>query len=254
MLKPKTKTIRDLYEEVGDSGLFYRCLDDSIGLSVVERKMVDKFIKFDFNSFKIFDMFTTTQDLLDYLTVYCHSMAYKWKGLIDSTKFDYDPIANVDGTETRTRLASDNFRDGLVTTVLDAQSTDNATTESEQNIATRNNTHSDGTHKQTTKDSVINSSSMKESQEVTNAHTANATDTLGGGKDTQKIDSGRTIENDSLQTVTNRESENFKEVFERHGNIGVTSTQNLIEQQRRVVDYNVLRAIAHDVALVICMP
>lgn len=252
MLKMKKKTISDLYNEVDN--IFFQSTDSTFGLTERERHIVDSLIKYDFNSFIIFDMFKSTEQLLDYMNVFCDSMKYKWSGLIDTTKFDYDPIANVDGTETRTRLASDNFKDGLTTTVLDAQSTEDATTESEQNIATRNNSHSDGTHKQTTKDSVINSSSLKESQEVTDAHTANATDTIGGGKDTQKVDIGRKVENDSLQTVTNRESENFKELFERHGNIGVTSTQNLIEQERSVLDYNVLRSIAHDVALVICMP
>ena len=116
MWKPKTKKIKDIYDEL-ESGLFVVSTDSTFGLSERERHIIDDLIKFDFNSFTIFEMFKSNEDLLSYLNVYCDSMKYKWKGLIDTTKFDYDPIANVDGTETRTRLASDNFKDGLVTTV-----------------------------------------------------------------------------------------------------------------------------------------
>lgn len=252
MWSPKTKTINDLYLE--DSNIFFNSTDSTFGLSERERNIVDNLIRYDFNSFKIFDMFKSTEQLLDYLNVYCDSMRYKWKGLIDSTKFDYDPIANVDGTETRTRLASDNYKDGLVTTVLDGERNESSTQDTTQTIASRSNTHSDGTHVTTNEQSVINSTSLKTDSKSTDSHTVNATDSIGGGTDTSKIDVGRKVEDDSLTTVTNRESENFKEVFERHGNIGVTSTQNLIEQQRNVLDFNVLRTIAHDVATVICMP
>lgn len=253
MWKPKTKKIRDIYDEL-ESGLFFVSTDSTFGLSERERHIIDDLIKFDFNSFTIFEMFKSNEDLLSYLNVYCDSMKYKWKGLLDTTKFDYDPIANVDGTETRTRLASDNYKDGLVTTVTDNEQNETSTQDTTQTIANRSNTHNDGTHKQTNNQSVINSSTMKKDSETLDEHTTNATDTIGGGTDTSKIDVGRKVENDNLTTETTRESENFKEVFERHGNIGVTSTQNLIEQQRNVLDYNVLRVIAHDVALVICMP
>ena len=228
--------------------LFYDASTSLNFLSENDRRNIDTIIKNEFTSYEIFAHLQDYETLVDYLTVFASSMAYKWDNLIKTTKLDYNPIWNVDGTEIRKRSADDNFtQESGTTNVTD----DIGERTSTSTVGERTNKSTPGKVTQLTENAVVNSDKLKTANKVTTENTSQTVDTIGQGVDTLKSNATKDEKNILHGKKT---SESFNEELVRTGNIGVTSTQSLIEQERRVVDFNILRTIAHDVAYVICMP
>lgn len=204
----KIRTISDLFVELGVGGLFPLISSSLTFLTEQEKKDVDTLLRYNYSSFIMFDMFKSNEQLLEYLTTFCRSMSYKWEKLKDTTELDYNPIWNVDGTETRTRLASDNY--------------------TQESGTTKNN---NGKNTTTSNSAVINKTTLKNDGNIVNEQNT-----------------------DAVMTHGKKVAENYKEVYERGGNIGVTSTQNLMQQERDIVDFNLIEVITKDIAMAICMP
>ena len=228
--------------------LFYDASVSLNFLSESDRRSIDTIIKNEFTSYEIFSHLQDYETLVDYLTVFASSMAYKWDNLIKTTKLDYNPIWNVDGTEIRKRSAVDNYTQESGTTNVTEDIGERTNTST---IGERINKSTPGKVTQLTENAVVNSDKLKTANKVTTENTSQTVDTLGQGIDT--IKSNPATDTKEIQHGK-KTSESFNEEFTRTGNIGVTSTQSLIAQQRRIVDFNILRTIAHDVAYVICMP
>lgn len=225
--------------------------DASITLSFLtndEKDMIDTIIRNDFYSYELFDHLQDYDTLVEYLTVFCSSMAYKWDNLLKTTKLDYNPIWNIDGTEIRTRDATDNYTQESGNTVTENSIGERNTTSTS---GARSNSTTPGKVTQLKENAVINSDKLKTAEKITTENSTQTIENIGQGTDTFK--SNATSDNQEI-THGKKTSESLNERFTRQGNIGVTSTQSLITQERNVVDFNLLRTIAHDVAYVICMP
>lgn len=137
----------------------------------------------------------------------------KWNKLYETTQIEYNPIWNVDAEEERSISREIN------------------TSKNETDSNTKNTTiNSDATE-----NSVYAFNSTEAVPSNTVSHTGSQTETDG-----------------NTHIATNRDTENTTETFVRQGNIGVTSTQNLIKQERDVVDFIVWDTIYKDIASELC--
>lgn len=161
-----------------------------------------------------------------------------WEELYDTTQYEYNPIWNKDGTivelETRNLAGSDHTTDN--TDRIDNLQDKNTrnTTDTDTKNLTDGNTHS-----------VYGFNSSTAAPESKDEGTQGGTDTITHtGADTldhtgrQDID--RTFQKNTTDTGT------IKHERTEQGNIGLTSTQELIEKQRSVVEFNIMDVIIKD--------
>lgn len=140
-----------------------------------------------------------------------------WQKLYDSTQLEYNPIWNKDGTITETRHL---------------EKTEN---ETRNNTETRD-LESGAETTATGKTAGYNSSALQNQDQTT---------TTGSGTDTGTVtNNGRasnTGEHD--ETVTRRET----------GNIGITTTQQMLKEQRDVVQFDIYKYIIQDFKSMYCI-
>lgn len=209
-----------------------------------------------------------------------------FKKLWETMHFEYNPIENYDRVEEYTRDTSGNVTtnstsevnsNDIVNTTDVNESTDDTTYTygSEENTTSSNSENASVSNKETTSGSenVINSSSAFNESTFSNDSQSNTTksaevnttgsttnDTNGtstlskSGNDVQSHvgSDNRTIEeertNSSQATGKNEEERTDVETFTSrvHGNIGVTTSQQMIEAEREVVQFHVYDFIASE--------
>lgn len=181
----------------------------------------------------------------------------KYLKLIELNGYQYNPLWNVDGLETEThegdfihkfnetktnsRDATDTFaprQSDTVTTTYTGQSTDYGDVTSFDYHGsvvdpTNPSTGEEGTRKYIPKDRLIHDKS-KETETVANTH---------NGEDVTKYTGTYTDEH----TGDNTETDNRKITTERHGNIGVTKTQELIKSERENLMFNIIDVFFSDI-------
>ena len=164
-----------------------------------------------------------------------------WNELFDTTQYEYNPIWNKDGTveETITR--------DLATT--EDVSDNNTRTDNLTELQTRNLAG-------TTSDSGSSTESVYGFNSSTAAPASSNTATSGGSTtDTGTVTVGntgtqtdnRTVDRDTTDTGTITSSRT------EQGNIGLTSTQDLIKAQREVVQLNLYDVIIKDFIARFCL-
>ena len=161
-----------------------------------------------------------------------------WAELYATTQYEYNPIWNKDGVRIEDRHLKG----------TDYRTDDHSTTRTHTDTITR--THTDTvttTHglTVTTDDSIYgynSSTAAPESKEVaaqsgttSDAHTGSITDAHTGS-----------ITDKDTGTIKHDTSDTGKVTYTEQGNIGVTSTQSLILEQRDVVKFNILDVIIQD--------
>lgn len=179
------------------------------------------------------------------IDIWSKKQAPVWDELYKTTKYDYNPIWNVDG-----KVVEDRDLKGT-----DYRTDDHTTTRTHLDTVTR--THLDTmttTHglTVTTDDSVYgynSSTKAPESEQVaaqsgtsSDAHTGTISDAHTG-----------TITDGDSGTVKHDTSDSGKVTTTRTGNIGVTSTQSLIKEQREVVEFNIVDVIVNDFSNRFCL-
>ena len=146
-----------------------------------------------------------------------HQLApYKWQKLFESVNLVYNPIWNVDGIETTVygEHITTDANGARITSTVNGQKHTNSEYYTVPYDSTTD--HKTGSD-QTTTDSVTDTTTA---EAVTDMNTSGA----------------------HTDTVT------------RQGNIGVTSTQNLIKQEREIVNFNLYHTILMDVVDAITIP
>lgn len=193
-----------------------------------------------------------------------------WQELYDTTQYEYNPIWNKDGTflETQTRdLAG--TEDWTDTHNLDLKDTFNKEDKTTYNIEDKTTYNSEdketrnlaGTNDTTQTNSVygFNSSSAatKDSSVIDQDTSDTGTDTFNKtGTDTINKTGTDTLNQtgtiDRADTGTLKRDRDITDTGtitierEEHGNIGVTSTQSMIKEQREVVQLNMTDVIIND--------
>lgn len=164
---------------------------------------VDYDIEYGLIQFPNLALVSPDQVIVDALVRNCvHSNAYKWEKLYNTTILEYNPIWNVDGTETETHVlgATTNTKvyGDSTSTATASQVPDDMTTEKEVG------------------------------KSVTNRATYTDTDSNAAHTD----------------TITRV----------RSGNIGVTKTQDMINDEREVANFNYIKTIMTDLVNAISYP
>ena len=148
-----------------------------------------------------------------------------WEDLYNSTVLEYNPIWNKDGTITETEAEGINRK------------ADN--TETRNLTGSRNETRN-------LADSVTHSVYGYNSSTAAPESTSSGTDT---GTDNISLTDAGTIKNNGTGT----EDRNVTRKRVEQGNIGVTSTQQLIKEQREVVEFSIIEKIITDFKQQFCL-
>lgn len=152
-----------------------------------------------------------------------------WTKLLATTQFEYNPIWNFDRTEEykdRTeRAATDETETGSTVTGNEtANGTVNRSESSEEKVSAEN---------------------------VTNYQPDNKTENAIDEKNKQTTDNTTTAKGNEKNTSS--EKTDFSHSARLFGNIGVTTTQQMIEAERQVVRYTVIEEIAADYRDAFCL-
>ena len=137
------------------------------------------------------------------ISVWSHKEIKIWEKLYNTTTLDYNPIDNYDRTETETTT---NERTNT------ANGTQDNTTTNDLTIV------SDNTHKVAGYDSgnLVTSES-----------------------DNGTVDNTGTVTNNITSNSTSNDTDNGTRTLHSRGNIGVTTTQQMIEQERNISKFNI---------------
>lgn len=213
--------------------------------------------------------------------------AYKYKKLYETLALEYNPIDNYDRTETTERTleasggvtanydkvkttdsvgaTSASTQHGAVTTTTSHGATTTTTNDGVQEIVEiQGETASDTINKKSAMDRnslATDNESTTTTDEATNTTRMGAkTTTVGTGQYSDSVstptytDTATTqaatnsSQTDAREDVTESENNESEQIETRaRGNIGVTTTQQMIEQERSVSDFSFLSVIAHDI-------
>lgn len=192
-----------------------------------------------------------------HLLVYSLSLEkeYKWKTLLATEHFDYNPIENYDRNEheevTRSKGSQENsttFGAQENSTTFGAQ--ENSTTFGATSATTADLAHTDTTTNET---SAENSAVYQPDEQSTAAYGATST-TVTSTAHTDTTNNGTHTDTFNNGTHTDTFSEGSREDGEErdlrvHGNIGTVTGQDMVKQEREVADFDALLEIAHDIVL-----
>ena len=173
-----------------------------------------------------------------------------WVELYDTTQYEYNPIWNKDGkiVETRDLKATEDVKENV-------DRIDNLTDKTTRNLKDENVRDFKDLERRDLKDETLNSvygfNSSDDAPANKDESKATGTDTMEHtGKDTYNHTGTDTIDHTGRQDVDrsiDRDTTDTGTVTRvETGNIGVTSTQSLIMEQREVVKLNVMDVIIHD--------
>lgn len=172
-------------------------------------------------------LYDTTDTFRVFYNNYFKVKAYTIKELLDTLEYDYNPIWNKDGTVTVEREGTHNEqinrtgRDTDDTSTVDLPNTTTIVSGVIENLVSAENVSDYQADNKSLTDSTTTESGRNTST-ANNVRNTTSTDTHNGG-------------------------ESDKEIRVEQGNIGVTSTQSLIEEQRRVVKFNVYDWLINDI-------
>ena len=150
-----------------------------------------------------------------------------WTRLYKTTLLDYNPIENYDRMEEWTE-GENSARS------VDAETTGNSTTDSTGSTNTSGTTTAGDTGQKFV--SAYN--------ELDFTPTEKNTDTQSGSSDTEQHEEGNVKVKTAADTTTNEtEKRDLVRSGRTHGNIGVTTSQQMIESEREVSLYNIIDVI-----------
>lgn len=152
-----------------------------------------------------------------------------WEKLLASTQFEYNPIWNFDRTEAYTDKTKHNV---LGTT--DASSQDTGTT-SQTGSLDRSETSEQKVSAENVSNYQPDARTDNDIDEKTDQSATSTSTATNSGRNT--IDEDTTVSHEARLT----------------GNIGVTTTQQMIEAERKVVRYSVIEEIAEDYRDAFCL-
>lgn len=199
-----------------------------------------------------------------------------WEKLVDTTEYEYNPIWNYDRTETETTTntgsssgTSSVKNTGTISDDRDISETvrttgtvteDGATTGTSSGTTTETKEHLHdvaGFNSSTTladtaadRDRDNNTSTVSGTSSGTNDNTTtyNVTDTKTGSDDNT-----RTLNTQTAASNGGETEDHGTRSLRAFGNIGVTTTQDMIEAERRVVDFSVMEVIIKEFIMQFCI-
>ena len=152
-----------------------------------------------------------------------------WTELEKTLHYDYNPIHNYDRTEYGGELET-----------RDLKNTHNRTYTSKEGL--ENHEETNGSSEQDTYKGVYDSDFLAQSDKTTGSGEQTSTATQNTAKE----------DNDNING-TDTGTVDTQRTFHAEGNIGVTSTQDMIRQQREVVEFDIYHYISQDFKTEFCV-
>mgnify|MGYP006887188957 CR=1 FL=1 len=176
-----------------------------------------------------------------------------WTKLYDTLNLKYNPIDNTDKyedyTDTRTTsrtTAGTSALNAKDTTSLDTSGTD-ARTENEKTGTTRNESVKHDV-------SAENASDYQaDARDTTSANINENSENSVEGTTSTKSSGTTSATSNGTTNETEDYTDTFNHTLHTHGNIGVTTTQQMIEAEREIVRYNLVEEIATDYQTAFCL-
>ena len=209
-------------------------------------------------------IYGTEKESITLLTVACVNALYKSKEwqynkLFDSLSLTYEPLNNYDRTDTET-VITDSTQD---TTVKQGKQTNitssniNIGARSDKNTTTNivgarndSNTNVLAVSPSDEKDTFYGKEKTENNIQVGQQSTSlNSTNSLGEQSTTNSTTDNIGERNDSKKDVGNVVVDR---TLRAKGNIGITSSQQLLESERQVAYFELIKIIAHDTVNAIC--
>ena len=172
-------------------------------------------------------LYDTTDTFRVFYNNYFKVKAYTIRELLDTLEYEYNPIWNKDGTITVEREGTHNEQINRT-----GRDTDDGTTVDVPNTTTRVSG---------SVENLVSAENVSDYQADNKSLTDSTT--TENGRNTSTVNNVR----NTTSTDTHNGGESDKEVRVEQGNIGVTSTQSLIEEQRNVVKFNVYDWLINDI-------
>ena len=212
----------------------------------------------------ISNIYGTEKESITLLTVACINALYKSKEwqynkLFDSLSLIYEPLNNYDRTETET-VITDSTQD---TTVKQGAQTN--TTSGNINVGARSNKNTTTNIVGARNDSNTNVLSVSPSDEKDTFYgkeknenniqvgqqstSADSTNSLGEQNTTNSATDNIGERNDSKKDVGNVVVDR---TLKTKGNVGVTTSQQMLQSEREVAYFELIKIIAHDTVNAIC--
>lgn len=161
--------------------------------------------------------------------------AYKYEKLYKTLSLEYNPIENYSMTETNNSSKTINKGEAKTTNTTDSQ---NETTETANTTGSKNGT----TENQV---APYETSNYNNESKILNNVSENA-------NESRTINNSNEITNILIEdSKTDSEQENYK--LTRSGNIGVTTSQQMIESERKVALFSLYELVAKDIMKEICI-
>lgn len=197
-------------------------------------------------------VYTNPNKLMEMIGIWTNKNFQVWQKLYDSTQFDYNPIWNYDRHEEGT----DNYDDKFNHT-QNYNKTSKTTEDYERNLnektkfnSTGNNSYEDETNNEVSAFNEGLTPKEKTNQSGSGNNTVNNDNNIDQtGTTNNTINNTDTI-NDTVGNTTDHNSEH---TLRGWGNIGVTTTQQMITQEREVVQFNVIDYIVNDFKKTFCI-
>lgn len=183
----------------------------------------------------------------------------KYNGLYKTLFYDYNPISNYDMTEKENITVSPDIKENESNTRTPELKTETETTGT-QSIGEKSDTSKtiNGGVEVTSVNQVnpfnnTGYTNKEKNTTTTPENTVNVNATTGAQKN---VSNSNTTTNETGTDKTEREysrngTETTEREFSRSGNIGVMSTQELIQKQREVLEFSFVPVLAHDIVNVI---
>ena len=219
------KTIIDLQNAVGfpSDGIFQQSISGTTIAQLLNdyADKIDKVLYTQYGNRQLFSQseFDNASDVekLELIRLYILSdmlaTEYKWEHLIKTTTIAYNPTENYNMTEKETVTDKKNESNQSETTIINGER----------------------------KTSSINTNSVSpyDTDVLSTESQQNADITENGVTDTNTNNATYSTNNTSNKELT------------RSGNIGVTTTQQMLESERRLADYSIVKLIAKEAATII---
>lgn len=164
-----------------------------------------------------------------YVGRWCNKNAKTWEELYKTTIQDYNPIYNYDRTE---------------------ETTDTRSGTRKLSEDTSSNTKQSG-------DSSVTDSSSDTSEHTISADNSDSYEPgykdVSSREDTQASESSSRVDMTGDRAVDETTGETYTHKMKAYGNIGVTTTQDMLEAQRKIVRYNIYDEIADSFKAEFCL-
>lgn len=193
---------------------------------------------------------------------------YQYTKLWETTKLEYNPIENYSMTESGNDTTNTN------TTNVKGQQTDTATLSNNTTIGGQTTTHGstttnntselsksgseDNTHKSVPYDTdtevVTNKDTLtfkdRKDKQTNTTTTGEYADTISSRADTAE-QNGTSVS--GARTDTSNSDTSTSHTFKRSGNIGVTTSQQMLQSERDIAMFNFVSIVAHDIIKLIAI-